>query len=200
MTLTIAFSFSSPAAILPSTSVLNWFNWSATAAFNAIIADAQFAEEPIARNSKRLPVNAKGEVRLRSVLSISNSGICVTFSIFIPDLRAKLIVSSSVLTSWSMASETCRPKNIEIIAGGASFAPRRCSLVADEMDALSNPLKWLTAAITLARNVMNCRLSLGVFPGLKSIVPVSVPKLQLLCLPEPFTPLNGFSCNSTWKL
>ena len=37
---------------------------------------AQLADEPAARNSKRLPVKAKGEVRLRSVLSMSNSGIC----------------------------------------------------------------------------------------------------------------------------
>ena len=41
----------------------------------AIMALAQLASEPGARNSKRFPVNAKGEVRLRSVLSISSSGI-----------------------------------------------------------------------------------------------------------------------------
>ena len=45
------------------------------AAFKAIIALAQLASEPGARNSKRFPVNAKGEVRLRSVLSIRSSGI-----------------------------------------------------------------------------------------------------------------------------
>ena len=43
--------------------------------FNAIMALAQFAEEPTARNSNLFPVNAKGEVRLRSVLSSNNSGM-----------------------------------------------------------------------------------------------------------------------------
>ncbi len=50
---------------------LEFHNWSATAVFSAIIALAQLASEPTARNSKRLPVKAKGEVRLRSVLSIN---------------------------------------------------------------------------------------------------------------------------------
>lgn len=50
-------------------------NCSATAVLSAIMALAQLASEPGARNSNRFPVNANGEVRLRSVLSISNSGI-----------------------------------------------------------------------------------------------------------------------------
>ena len=41
------------------------------------------------------------------------------------------------------------------------------------------------------------RLSSGVLPGPIKRIPVSVPSDQLLCLPEPFTPLNGFSCNRT---
>ncbi len=36
-------------------------------------------------------------------------------------------------------------------------------------------------------------------PASPWVPPVSVPILQLLCLPEPFTPLNGFSCSSTRK-
>ena len=43
--------------------------------FSAIMALAQFALEPTARNSNLLPVKANGEVRLRSVLSSSNSGM-----------------------------------------------------------------------------------------------------------------------------
>ena len=46
-------------------------------------------------------------------------------------------------------------------------------------------------------NVMKRRFSSGVFPGAISRVPVSVPSDQLLCLPEPLTPLKGFSCSST---
>ena len=34
----------------------------------------------------------------------------------------------------------CLPVNIEIMAGGASLAPRRCAFVADDMEALSSPL------------------------------------------------------------
>ena len=41
----------------------------------AIMAAAQLEEEPAARNSKRFPVKAKGEVRLRSVVSSKISGI-----------------------------------------------------------------------------------------------------------------------------
>ena len=47
-----------------------------SAALSTIMAAAQLAEEPTARNSKRLPVKANGEVRLRSVLSSSSVGIC----------------------------------------------------------------------------------------------------------------------------
>ena len=37
-------------------------------------------------------------------------------------------------------------------------------------------------------------------PGVQFLIgPVSVQSDQLLCLPEPFTPLYGFSCRSTLK-
>ena len=49
-------------------------------AFNAIIGPPQLADDPTARNSKRFPVNAKGDVRLRSVLSNMISGILPTFN------------------------------------------------------------------------------------------------------------------------
>ena len=35
--------------------------------------------------------------------------------------------------------------------------------------------------------------SCGVLPGSSRLSPVSVPIDQLLCLPEPLTPANGFS-------
>ena len=65
----------------------------AIAELRAIIAEAQFDEEPGARNSKRLPVKAKGDVRLRSVLSIIRSGIC-GISISMPCLPLRLKRSS----------------------------------------------------------------------------------------------------------
>ena len=40
----------------------------------------------------------------------------------------------------------------------------------------------------------------AVFVGEKRLTPVSVQSDQLLCLPEPFTPLNGFSWSNTVKL
>ena len=130
----------SPFSICLSTSFLNRFNWSATAAFRAIIALAQLASDPTARNSKRFPVNAKGEVRFRSVLSISNSGIC-GMSSFMPCLPLRLIRSSFVLSSMcSNTCESCLPRKEEMMAGGASLAPSRCALVALEMDAFRSPL------------------------------------------------------------
>ena len=99
----------------------------ATAEFNANMADPQFTEEPGARNSKRLPVKAKGEVRLRSVLSNSSSGIC-------PKPRCKPFLSSTSIASsielfsnLSKISLICVPRKVEMIAGGASFAPRPVS-------------------------------------------------------------------------
>ena len=41
---------------------------------------------------------------------------------------------------------------------------------------------------------MNCALLSGVLPGSSRFSPLSVLIDQLLCLPLPFTPANGFSC------
>ena len=71
----MALSFGLPLAIFSSTSVLNSFSWSAIIVFKTISAEAQFADEPTARNSNLLPVKANGEVRLRSVLSSKTSGM-----------------------------------------------------------------------------------------------------------------------------
>ena len=71
---------------------LNSFNWLAMAALMAIMAAAQLDDEPAARNSKRLPVKANGEVRLRSVVSRRISGIRP-----IPNLR--VVFSSAVILS-----------------------------------------------------------------------------------------------------
>ena len=66
----MADTLGSPFSIKASTSFLNFTNWSATAEFNAIMADAQFASEPTARNSKRFPVKAKGEPKVSAILEI----------------------------------------------------------------------------------------------------------------------------------
>ena len=50
--------------------------------------------------------------------------------------------------------------------------------------------------MTAQRNSRNRAFSCGVSPGLEKVdAPVSVQSDQLLCLPEPFTPSNGFSCS-----
>ena len=135
-----AWRSSSPAARRESTADLNSMSCCATQALRAIIADAQLADEPTARNSNRLPVNANGDVRFRSVLSSMISGICDTLS------RSPSLVERSDSSSLDEDSIRCRisascdPVKIDMIAGGASLAPRRWALVAEAMDAFRRPL------------------------------------------------------------
>ena len=82
-----------------------------------------------------------------------------------------------------------------MIAGGASLAPRRWSWPTFATDARSSAWCLLTAAMTAAQKNRNERFSCGVSPGSSRLTPVSVPIDQLLCLPEPLTPANGFSCS-----
>ena len=82
---------------------------------------------------------------------------------------------------------------MEIIAGGASFAPSLWSFPAEATDTRSNSWYSSTALITAVRNSKNCALWEGVAPGSNRFTPVSVEIDQLLCLPEPLTPANGFS-------
>jgi HK97 family phage major capsid protein len=72
---------SSPAASSASTSARNSVRLSATTVLSTHAAVATFCDEPTARNSKRLPVKANGEVLLRSVLSGKISGIEFTILI-----------------------------------------------------------------------------------------------------------------------
>ena len=82
-----------------------------------------------------------------------------------------------------------------MIAGGASLAPSRWSWPADAIEARRSAWWRFTAWITAAQKNRNCRFSAGVSPGSSRLCPVSVPIDQLLCLPEPLTPANGFSCS-----
>ena len=49
--------------------------------------------------------------------------------------------------------------------------------------------------MTAQRNRRNCAFSNGDFPGESRLTPESVAIDQLLCLPLPLTPANGFSCS-----
>ncbi len=106
----------------------NWLNSSATTVFKNTFAQAIDSLEPSIRNSNLLPVNANGEVRLRSVVSLLKSGktvtpICIfSFSCF---------PYGTPFSILSRIAESSSPRKIEMIAGGASLAPRRWSLPAE---------------------------------------------------------------------
>ena len=148
--------------------------------------------EPGARNSNRLPVKANGLVRLRSPGSVGRTGRVSTPIIIVPlpfdEVAAPLAIWSKTSASWS-------PRKIEMIAGGASLAPRRWSLVAEATEARSRPPYLCTARMTAAQNTRNCALSCGVSPGSSRLPSVALPSEKLTCLPEPLTPSNGFSWN-----
>ena len=99
------------------------------------------------------------------------------------------------LAIWSNTSVSWSPRKIEMIAGGASLAPSRWSLVADATDARSRPPYLCTARITAAQNTRNWALSCGVSPGRSRLPSVALPSEKLTCLPEPLIPAKGFS----WK-
>ena len=137
------------------------------------------------------PVNANGDVRLRSVASFMKSGNVLTpVSSFSP---AKLWVAVPVLTSCSITSSSCSPRKIERIAGGASFAPSLWSFPTSAADALKSPACSSTALRIHVRTRRNWMFSCGVSPGSSKLIPSSVVIDQLLCFPDPFTPANGFS-------
>ena len=199
MTSIIASSCFSPLAIWASTSALNFTNWSPTIVLSTIMEGPQFAADPTARNSNLFPVKAKGEVLFRSVLSSKISGICpipnsITPLFPLPDLSffPGFSISSSILNNWL-------PIKMEIIAGGASFAPKRWSFPAEAIAARNKSACWQTAWIVFTKKTKNWRFSWGLIPGESKFLPLSVLRDQLLCLPEPFTRAKGFSWNNTFK-
>ena len=156
------------------------------------IGPAIDCSEPGARNSKRLPVNANGLVRLRSPGSVGSTGSVSTPIISVP---FSFEFVAPPLAIWSNTSVSWSPRKIEMIAGGASLAPRRWSLVAEATEARSSPPYLCTARMTAAQNTRNWALSCGVSPGSSRLPSVALPSEKLTCLPEPLTPANGFS----WK-
>ena len=86
-----------------------------------------------------------------------------------------------------------------MIAGGASLAPSRWSLAAEAIEARSRSAWRSTARMVATRNTRNCMLVWVSSCGSSRLTPVSVDIDQLLCLPEPLTPANGFSCSSAWS-
>ena len=112
-----------PLAISFSTSALKAISCSATAALSVVMAPAQLAQEPTARNSKRLPVKANGEVRLRSVLSGIISG-----SELMRSMLRRSSASCAAPSFWRIPLKTrssVEPENTDITEGGASWPPKR---------------------------------------------------------------------------
>ena len=119
----------------PSSSSAYWRRDSATAVFSTILALAMDMDDPTIRNSNLFPVNAKGDVLLRSVASCGKRGSTCTptfMSRFSPALY------SSPFSMASSIAESSSPRNMETIAGGASAMPRRWSFPADATDTRSN--------------------------------------------------------------
>ena len=93
----------------------------------------------------------------------------------------------------SMTASSSSPTKMEMMAGGASLAPRRWSLPGVATEVRSRSAYSSTALMTAARKTRNCRFSMGVSPGSSRFSWV-VDMDQLLCLPLPLTPSKGFSC------
>ena len=152
--------------------------------------------DPAARNSNLLPVKANGEVRLRSPPCLGSGG-----RTSVPRPRNDAGVAGS---PWPdsialKAFSSSAPRKTEMIAGGASLAPRRWSWPTLATEARSSAWCLSTAASTAVQKNRNWTFSCGVAPGSSRLMPVSVPIDQLLCLPEPLTPAKGFSCSSATR-
>ena len=142
--------------------------------------------------SNLLPVNANVLVRFLSVGTRWRLGRDDTPS-WIAESKSGLLLSPAMKrsTDWSMSS----PRYTLTMAGGASFAPSRWSLPTPLMATLIRSACLSIARMVAARNSMNSALPSGLSPGLSREGNALLPTLQLLCLPLPLTPLNGFSCS-----
>ena len=109
----------------------------AIAVLRIVLASARFMFEPGMRNSNLLPVNAKGLVRLRSVLSLRKRGSTATPRSIVTRSTFSNPSSPSAMSA-STTAPSSSPKKIDTIAGGASLAPRRWSLPALAAEARSS--------------------------------------------------------------
>ena len=95
---------------------------SATIVFRTVFGNAGEEFEPSARNSNLLPVNANGLVRLRSPPCSGSAGSTgVPSPRNEPGLEGCTLPAAIAVKTFSSSA----PMKIEMIAGGASLAPRR---------------------------------------------------------------------------
>ena len=97
----------SPLAIAASTSVQIRSMPQVVTAFRATFGPAQLWLEPTARNSNLLPVNASGEVRLRSVTSQGRGGMVETPTWMVPPRLERF---APPFCNWAMMSVSCSPR------------------------------------------------------------------------------------------
>ena len=121
----IASSLPIPSSINFSTEARNSLSWLAIAALIAIMAAAQLEDDPAARNSKRFPVKANGDVRFLSVVSSKISGIRPIPSLSVVFSSGVILLLPTWRTISSNVEESCLPKKMDNMAGGASLAPNR---------------------------------------------------------------------------
>ena len=99
-----------------------------------VLGQAILAVEPNIRNSNLFPVNANGEVLFLSVVSFLNDGNTLTS--ISRDFKVSSLYGRSSSTHFNTFSKSV-PINIDNIAGGASFPPKRWSFPASATDILS---------------------------------------------------------------
>ena len=87
-----------------------------------MFGQAMFCDEPTARNSNLLPVNANGLVRLRSPASRGSFGSTEAPMSSVPPCFVDL---AAPFSSCAKMSVSMSPRKIEMMAGGASLAPSR---------------------------------------------------------------------------
>ena len=99
---------------------------------------------------------------------------------------------STIASTMALSSS---PRKMETIAGGASLAPRRWSLPQRRpRSCAAAPGNRRRPAMTPVRNTRNCRLSMRGLARIEQVLVLPAEMDQLLCLPEPLMPSNGFSC------
>mmetsp|Transcript_8879 Transcript_8879/g.25847 ORF Transcript_8879/g.25847 Transcript_8879/m.25847 type:complete len:243 (+) Transcript_8879:699-1427(+) len=180
----------------PSMRSATTLNASAAMESKHVLIKDTFCVEPAALNSNRAPPYGNGEVLLRS-----SDGTVISGTLSAPKDNAFFSGEYSDILPFLMSSKYSvkdGPKYVDITAGGASMAPKRKSLPGEAIDKrIKSPCLSMaeTKAAMTTGNISALPDALFNCFGLSKLTPSDVPIDQLLCLPEPLIPANGFSFN-----
>ena len=170
---------------------------SATIVLSTVFGKLGDMLEPSARNSNLLPVNANGLVRFRSPVCFGSARqhrraepheLARRRHV---DLAARERVEDVLQLGAEEDRDDRRRRLVgaqAVVLPGGGHRGAQQALVG--VDGLDRPRR---------RRTGTAGSSSGVSPGSSRFSPVSVPIDQLLCLPEPLTPANGFSCSSATR-